>query len=135
MTTVVGFTGTRREPTIPQRLAITTWLDRQDRGVFLHGDCMGCDAFAALRARDLGWHVECYPCTITNMRAFVGGHVIHDVRPPIVRNHVMVDRAHVLLACPGETHEVLRSGTWATIRYARKQGVPTVLVLPDGTIA
>jgi len=49
-----------------------------------------------------------------------------------VRNHKMVDSAGVLLATPKEDHEVLRSGTWATIRYAYKKNKQVVLVWPDG---
>ena len=132
---IVAFTGTRRGVTLPQSQALTTWLDRCVRGTFLHGDCIGADAYAAQRARDLGWMVECYPCTIAAKRAYAGGHVIHDPAPPLVRNRAMVDRCDVLVACPGEAIEQLRSGTWATIRYARKIGRPVVLVLPDGSIA
>ena len=36
------------------------------------------------------------------------------------RNHNIVDASEILIACPAQTEEVIRSGTWATIRYARK---------------
>jgi hypothetical protein len=38
------------------------------------------------------------------------------------------------LACPRGYTEELRSGTWATIRYARKTGVPYVIIFPDRTV-
>lgn len=55
----------------------------------------------------------------------------------IVRNHDMVDAVEILIACPGEFEEVQRSGTWATIRYAKlvmKSGEDLILLViwPDG---
>lgn len=59
--------------------------------------------------------------------------VVHEPRPPLERNRDVVDASDVLLACPGGMAEEQRSGTWATIRYARKAGKPVVIVWPDGT--
>ena len=39
-----------------------------------------------------------------------------------------------LVAAPKEDEEVVRSGTWATVRYARKAGRVVLVVRPDGTI-
>jgi hypothetical protein len=36
------------------------------------------------------------------------------------RNHDIVDECHKFVATPKEYNEVLRSGTWSTIRYALK---------------
>lgn len=35
-----------------------------------------------------------------------------------------------MLAAPATDQEILRSGTWAAVRYARKVGVPVHLALP-----
>lgn len=40
------------------------------------------------------------------------------------RNQVKVDLADVLIAFPKRDGEVLRSETWATVRRARKKGIP-----------
>ena len=41
----------------------------------------------------------------------------------------------VLIAAPAEQEgERLRSGTWATVRYARRLGRRVVLVCPDGSL-
>lgn len=55
-------------------------------------------------------------------------------KPTIERNHHIVDECHFLFACSGDMEEVLRSGTWATIRYASKQGRDGIIIFPDGSI-
>lgn len=43
------------------------------------------------------------------------------------RNDAIVEHSDVLVAFPKTDEEELRSGTWATIRRARKAGVPVLL--------
>jgi hypothetical protein len=50
------------------------------------------------------------------------------------RNRKIVDVVEVLLAVPFEDAEVLRSGTWATVRYARRVRRTTVIIRPSGVI-
>jgi hypothetical protein len=50
-----------------------------------------------------------------------------------VRNHRIVDMTRVLVACP-DGEERQHSGTWATVRYARKRGKWIIIVYPDGTV-
>lgn len=44
---------------------------------------------------------------------------MREPKPPIARNRDMVDESEKVAACP-DGPERLRSGTWATVRYARK---------------
>lgn len=55
-------------------------------------------------------------------------------RGNLERNRYMVDIATHVLACPREGTEVLRSGTWATIRYAKKTGKRLTIIYPSGEI-
>ena len=58
------------------------------------------------------------------------------IREPLdclVRNHNIVEETNLLIATPGEMTEKLRSGTWATIRWAIKKHKTAVIVFPDGT--
>lgn len=54
---------------------------------------------------------------------------------PTDRNRAIVDGCEVLIACPREPSEEPRSGTWATIRYARTVSRAVVVVYPDGSVA
>jgi hypothetical protein len=48
----------------------------------------------------------------------------------IARDHDIVEETECLVGLPNRP-EYLRSGTWATIRYARKQQKPIYLIWPD----
>ena len=52
----------------------------------------------------------------------------------ITRNHNIVDESDILIACP-DGPEKHRSGTWSTIRYAKKKGKAVFVVLPDGSFS
>jgi hypothetical protein len=44
------------------------------------------------------------------------------------RNRAIVAAVDVLVAAPLEDREVQRSGTWATVRSARRKGIPVVML-------
>lgn len=81
--------------------------------------------------------MEFYPCEFTRlrwaMRACRSEEIVHPVRPPLERNRTMVDASTYLVAGVKHYVEQQRSGTWATVRYARKRQVPYLLVYPDGS--
>lgn len=39
-----------------------------------------------------------------------------------------------MIATPSSKEEELRSGTWSTVRYARKLRRPVTLIYPDGSV-
>lgn len=53
--------------------------------------------------------------------------------PYLDRDRVIVRVCDLLVACP-HGPEARRSGTWSTIRYARKAGKPILIIWPDGTV-
>lgn len=53
---------------------------------------------------------------------------------PSERNRAIVDAADLLVACPREAAEDVRSGTWSTIRYARTGKKRVLVVYPDGLV-
>jgi hypothetical protein len=50
------------------------------------------------------------------------------------RNHDIVDCCDILIAMPCENKEVLRSGVWATIRYAKKTGKIVFIIYPENGV-
>jgi hypothetical protein len=134
---ILAFTGTQEGMTKAQRKVFRKLLAEIDPSVFIHGDCIGADAEAhAIAFEEQGREVRKRPCNIPQKRAFTkGGTVVAPPEPPLDRNHKMVDDGQALVATPKTMHEELRSGTWATVRYARKLDRPVWIIWPDGTIS
>jgi hypothetical protein len=100
-----------------------------------HGDCMGIDEQADELAKAIGYRTICHPPSDPRHRADTEGHhYMHNPRPYLARNHDIVEAVEVLLAFPGESVEVLRSGTWATVRWARRVHKTCMIVLPSGLV-
>jgi hypothetical protein len=114
------FTGTRKGVTTAQEQTLYNVLSsmRPFYDVLNDGDAIGADQTAKRIGDELGYLVVPYPAGDA----------------PIERNHTMVDRSALLVACPAQDHEILRSGTWATIRYARKRCISVTIIWPDGTV-
>lgn len=51
----------------------------------------------------------------------------------LARNERLIEHADVLVAFPYSISEELRSGTWATVRRARKKRIPVLIAALDGT--
>lgn len=94
----------------------------KERGakIFRHGDCVGVDVEAADIARELGYYIIKHPGPIGE------GSKANETMsrlPYLDRNKVIVDMSDVMLIVPYTNIEVVRSGTWATYRYALKMNV------------
>lgn len=130
-----GFTGTQRGMTAKQKTATRHLLAGMNPCEFHHGDCIGADADAHELFRELKrGKVIIHPPTNSSKRALCKGNVILAPLPYLDRNKEIVINSDVLIACPGEFEEQLRSGTWSTVRFARKQMRPIFIVFPDGTV-
>lgn len=134
----VAFTGTSAGLTPKQASALRLHFFTAPVGELHHGMCVGADAVAHAMAKRYGWRVVGHPGV--DARGEPGGRApllgLDEVVPPLPylkRNRLIVAGATLLLACP-KGREVRRSGTWATVRYARKAGVPVKLFLPDGSV-
>lgn len=131
----IGFTGTRKGMTSIQREIVRSLVESEAPKMAHHGDCLGADAEFNEICADIGIPTWLHPCNIDSQRAFCqrGVRYIEQAKPPLDRNHDIVDKSDMVIATPGTQHEIPRSGTWATIRYARKsKGKNLVIVLPDG---
>jgi hypothetical protein len=107
---------------------------------FHHGDCKGADeeAHAMVSSirhnRNLYPQIVIHPPTNNKYRAFLKGEVDMPWADYIDRNHQIVDSVDMLVACPKSEEEELRSGTWATIRYAKRKCILIVIVYPSGRL-
>lgn len=116
---VIGFTGTRKGMSPTQRRQFRDVMDwliagcsaRREPSVFHHGAAVGADIEAAAVVAELWPDVRIIPNP-------AGG-------DPLGRNK-RIAMSSVLIAAPSGDREQLRSGTWATIRYARANNRPVV---------
>lgn len=132
----IAFTGTQKGMTEKQHSAVFMFFRRTpDFDEVAHGDCIGADAQFHEIASEYDVFVNIFPPTVEKKRAFCNGSAIRTPKPYLQRNHDMVDWCDVLIAAPSTSAERLRSGTWATVRYALKAGKTVIIVNPDGTLA
>jgi len=135
---ILAFTGSRSGLTPHQAAALEALLESLEGLTALHhGCCLGADEDCALLLAQINPSVlqVGHPCNLlaqVSQQALAVCRQVLPVRPPLNRNHDLVDAAQLLIACP-DGPERLHSGTWATVRHARKQGKPIHLLWPDGT--
>lgn len=130
----VGFTGTQRGMTDSQKAKVERYLVSLRKMGFRwlhHGDCIGADAEIHDLAKAMGFLTAGHPPINQTKRAFKQFDYEYMAAPYLVRNHHIVDHSQVVIATPKTSAEEIRSGTWTTVRYARKVGVPVYLVLPE----
>jgi hypothetical protein len=130
----IGFTGTRRGMTAEQECALRALLTSHAGAILHHGDCIGADAQAHDVAVSLGWDVVIHPPLVEAQSAWRTTADVRKPRPYLERNKDIVRDTDLLIAAPAEASEQHRSGTWSTVRFARKQRRPIWIIQPDGTV-
>jgi len=140
------FTGTRKPVTDEQLDQMYTIMrrlkDQHGYNRIFHGCAKESDRRAHLMAVALGLDRELYPSndeqeTWASSQRSGGTTIIYPMRPPLDRNHYMLDRAGTntrLIAVPHLSVEEIRSGTWATVRYARMLKRRITILWPDGRV-
>jgi hypothetical protein len=128
----------------------TPWQAAQLRSLLMsftpsevhHGDCIGVDALShaiAIELRDCSTtgspRVHIHPPEDSKQRAFCQYYdVMHPLQPYLVRDREIA-ACDLLVAVPHSRQEQLRSGTWATVRYARGLKYPLIIrINPDETV-
>lgn len=121
----VGFTGTRDGMTQRQKEALVLKLMELGPTEFHHGDCKGADEEAHDIVREFfpDCKITVWPPRIAFQRAYKTGDVMMGEMDYIPRDEKIVDSTEVLVGAPRVTdYEEKRSGSWYTIRYARRSG-------------
>ena len=136
---IYAFTGTRQGLTPEQHDRLQDVIDVLQPVLVHNGACEGADRAMHRLCRGRAILSEYHPSNSEQM-AWAKSirhaqEAIRALRGPLLRNGVMV-RLGVrgLIATPGEEHEILRSGTWATIRVARKHNRPIWIISPSGLV-
>lgn len=135
----IGFTGTQEGMTDIQKKKFSGFINKIDISEFHHGDCIGADEDAHdminLSSASQSFTII-HPPIKKDKRAnceIISGTIL-EPKEYLERNHDIVDSCDLLIACPKEKTEQLRSGTWATVRYAKKQKKNILIIYPDGII-
>ena len=132
----VGFTGTQKGMTVEQRVAVCELLEGVPASAkILHeGDCIGADVECCRIAKALGFRIVCHPPLDSSKRAFFPADETWARREYMERNQDIAKEARrFLIATPCTVEENLRSGTWSTVRRARRFQRKIIIVFPDGT--
>lgn len=129
---IIGFSGSRLGMTVSQMKQLRDMLvDRFVPGAqFHHGDCIGADAEAHGIARAVGYWIVGHPPQNPALRAWCAVDEQRRPAPYLSRDDAIVAETRELLAAPDTAHERLQSGTWATVRRARKAGKPYEVITP-----
>ncbi len=144
MTTTVsiGFAGSKRGTTLKQRDRVREILGKlhEEYGAIKghFGDCIGSDTEFRNLCRIFGREkvvLVSHPPKDTRWRAFCEADETREEKPFLERYRDIVNESNLLIVTPkNQSGEILKSGTWATIRYARKKGKKVFVIRPDGKI-
>jgi len=126
----VGFTGTQEGMSQHQKEQFVLKMLELHPTEFHHGDCIGADSDAHDIVREFFPNVKIviYPPISTKKRAFKQGDEFKEPESYITRDYKIVDAVEILIGTPKQNQEVIRSGTWTTIRYARRTGKSHIIL-------
>lgn len=135
---IVSFTGTRLGMTHPQKLGVRDVMDELAPAEGHHGDCIGSDATFHTFCKLFSCYTVGHPGVDRHGYALTRAYCDVDESLPelpyLVRDKVIVEASKILIATPRMMMEEVRSGTWTTVRYARKLKNRTIhIVYPDGS--
>ena len=134
----IGFTGTQSQPTESQITRLRACLVHAHKRGYLwmhNGDCIGSDKIAAKIWASLGGFIHLHPPTSDGRRAFIKADMQSEPLEYLQRNRAIVDASDELVAIPLQGFEEQRSGTWSTVRYARRCSLPVTIIWPDGRVS
>lgn len=125
---IVGITGARRDITTAQLHTVRSWLleNLPDIEALHHGCCAGFDTYIANIAGELEIPQVYHPPIDARFQMIFKNNswpgVWNKPKPYLDRNRDIVDQSTILITGPSTDREQVRSGTWYTVRYARKVG-------------
>lgn len=133
----MAFTGTQNGMTSFQLDGISSLMFsviKKHKLIVRHGLCIGADTQFHNIVKSHNGYVIGHPCTIEAKQSLLECDEMMPVKLPLDRNKDMVSESNWVLAAPATQREMVRSGTWATIREARRLKKPLTIIFPDGLI-
>jgi hypothetical protein len=133
---ILAFTGTRKGMTPRQLIYVESCLENLRPQAVHHGGCKGADAefhklCLAFNIPEIHVWWSNLQSTHMDVLADESLRVIHHAeQPPLDRDWDIVREADLVVACPDTAVETIRSGTWATVRYADQLQKRIVVVKP-----
>lgn len=131
----IGFTGSRSGMSSHQKKGVKSFLRAKLKHItgVRHGDCVWADEQFHKICLKLKIPITIHPPDDDSLRAFCRGYSrILKVKPYLERDRDIVDRCDIFLATPREDTNQIRSGTWYTVRYAKKQKKQVFIIFRDG---
>jgi hypothetical protein len=129
----IGFTGTQDGMTEAQKKVVIETVSKITSITVHHGDCIGADSDFHDICLAMDKYIKIHPPINNGKRAFKDGHFTYPTKDYLPRNKDIVNESTMLIATPSGP-EKLRSGTWSTVRYAKKQGKLVMVIYPDGHV-
>lgn len=130
----LGMTGTQTGMSDKQRDFLERFLKDNSFNEGHHGDCIGADAEFHQYCIAAAVPVVLHPPLRSYKRAFCREYVRKlPQKDYLRRNDEIVISTDLLIAFPKGSEEV-RSGTWYTVRMARRLNRPILIVYPNGLI-
>ena len=133
-----GFTGTRAGMTERQKDNSRAALMLGKPAIIRHGAAFGSDReFHAIWREELpDRFADVWPADSKSAKLFddQDNVAVNPVMPPLDRNVEIVKRSKFIIATPHTEQEEQRSGTWSTIRHARRLKVPVLILWPRGNM-
>jgi len=129
----IGFTGSRHGMNIEQFNEFKQIILSKEIEEFHHGMCVGADKQAHDFIKSEKIKIIGHPPVIKTLIADCECNIYMEEQDYLDRNKNIVDKTEILIATPN-TEEKIRSGTWSTIRYARKKNKKIYIFYKNGTI-
>ena len=146
----LGMTGSREGVSKQALNALREFLEKNQHEITEchHGDCVGADTTfhnevvktkkktynnAESKQQEM-MRLIIHPPNVNTLRSHCKGDEARVPKSYLERNRDVVNESDTLIAFPSTRHEVARSGTWYTIRYAKKQNKTIHIIYPDGSV-
>ncbi len=130
----IGFTGNRYGLNNNQIEEIRKILDTYNNIIVSHGDCIGSDTDfhkLCVEYKNVNKNIiiQIFPPNKSILRAFNKGDILMQEKSYLERNLDIINNSDILITCPiDKNKEELRSGTWSTIRQAKKRNMQVYIL-------